>query len=1110
MLDGLLQSVLGVWAGQEGVGLLPFAVEEVRVRGGVPPRCYAHVKQLGERKYNFELLNESGEVVVALNEVTLRRRGAAAVEGEGGGLLYVPRWERESWQDVAPKRVGRVWVIGGGESEALLNALVSEHGEQAVTVASAGDFVTEAKVTEWLKSAGEVSRIYYLCGVGAPEPVSVERLRAVEEATLLGLFRLLKGLSQSGRLLRELELLVVTSDSVAVGAGARVNPESAGVWGLAKAVGKEYPALRVSVVDVSFAELESGKARELAVALSALEPFSVERGEGLEEVVLRGGQRYVRRLRAAQGLGSEHGALRRGAVYVLVGGAGGIGSVLAEYLAKQYGARLVLVGRRSKDSTIVALLARIERAGGHGIYVKADVSEACGAEAIVARAKEQYGAIHGVFHLGIELHDGALLGMSETSFRRSLLAKTQGSVGLQQALAGERLELVVFFSSAQSFWPNAGQCNYAAACSFQDAYGHYLATVCGLPVRILNWGLWGQVGAVAAERHQDAFVKQGVLPLGVREALVAMETASTACARQVVVFKGTEAAQHKLGVDATYDVELCPAKPEVSSAQLVEALNGCEGPSAEEQQRCDAGYEELERWGRALLWQRLFARDPVGSAAWDEAAEAQRRGVVAEYRPLWSALISVLERGDYLVRRGGRVERSSKAAQPALSDAELLRWQERLAREYPAVSGHSDLMWATLANAPQILTGAVPATDVVFPGSSLRLVERCYAQDPVAERCNRLTAAAVRGFAQGSREARAGLRILEVGAGTGSTTRVVLGALAPEQPDEYVFTDVSRAFLRRAQSELAPSYSCLRFETLDLEKAPEQQGFAPGGFDLVVASNVLHATRNIRKTLAHLKSLVSHNGWLMINEITDNSDHLSMTFGFLKGWWLFEDPETRIAGSPLLALGSWRTLLAEEGLALVGAQDADWGAGRSQHLIVAASDGQICHRARRAARPAQASPQRADEPTSEVAARPAHRSLQTEITRIVCDVLKISSSGVRTDTPFVDLGVDSLLAIQVITRINAELRVELRTTDLFNFSNISDLSRNIAESLAAQAGSVGAGAAVPAATQREVAVDVSNSGPTSAETELLELLTQLEAGALSVDDVERTLGGHHG
>jgi hypothetical protein len=79
------------------------------------------------------------------------------------------------------------------------------------------------------------------------------------------------------------------------------------------------------------------------------------------------------------------------------------------------------------------------------------------------------------------------------------------------------------------------------------------------------------------------------------------------------------------------------------------------------------------------------------------------------------------------------------------------------------------------------------------------------------------------------------------------------------------------------------------------------QGFLLGAYDIVFATNVLHATRDMANTLQHCKALLLHGGLLIANELTTKTDFLTLTFGLTDGWWLYDDEHRRIPGSPLLS-----------------------------------------------------------------------------------------------------------------------------------------------------------------------------------------------------------------
>ena len=173
------------------------------------------------------------------------------------------------------------------------------------------------------------------------------------------------------------------------------------------------------------------------------------------------------------------------------------------------------------------------------------------------------------------------------------------------------------------------------------------------------------------------------------------------------------------------------------------------------------------------------------------------------------------------------------------------------------------------------------------------------------------------------------IRILEIGAGTGGTTRSVIVALKQFAQVRYVYTDLSPAFARHCDECFVNTAIEHQFAVLDISRNPAEQGFADGQFDIIIATNVLHATPHLQQTLVHVQKLLVKGGVSLISETIEDAVWLDLTFGLTPGWWAFNDG-IRIR-SPLLTQKEWESALHDAGM------PCQYSQGASQRVFLACS-----------------------------------------------------------------------------------------------------------------------------------------------------------------------------
>ena len=163
----------------------------------------------------------------------------------------------------------------------------------------------------------------------------------------------------------------------------------------------------------------------------------------------------------------------------------------------------------------------------------------------------------------------------------------------------------------------------------------------------------------------------------------------------------------------------------------------------------------------------------------------------------------------------------------------------------------------------------------------------CIGLAPVWRAANRMIGEVVRTLVDDVPDGRR-LRVLEVGAGIGSATETILPELPAGQFD-YMYTDISAGFFAEAESRFGGAEASIDYRVLDIEKDPVEQGFEPHAYDMVIAANVLHATRHLDETLAHCRALLAPSGLLVALENQRGRGWMDLIFGQLDGWWRFAD-----------------------------------------------------------------------------------------------------------------------------------------------------------------------------------------------------------------------------
>ncbi len=982
VLDAGLQVLAPMLEADGPQALLPFAVDRVTVLRPPELARYSHARRTGKDRFTVSLTDGSGVLCVRFDGVSLRAapRPAAAAAAVPEGLgIFRPVWESAGPAPAEAAGGGTVLICHPETDGALTTALTDVHRNCRVRTVGHHDIDAVTEVPDL---------VYFLTD---PAPAH----RPEQDRSVPAMLRLVQRLLALGAAHTGLAVRAVLFGAVAVTGGEPLRPHAAGLLGLCATAAAEYPSWTVGCVDAG----TTRAAPEHLAALLAREPAADRL------IALRDGQRLRRTLRAARPTGGEP-PWREGGAYVILGGAGGLGRTLGRHLARTHRARLALIGRRAQDPAIDAALAEIAELGGEGVYLQADAADPAQLGRAVAAARARFGTLHGAVHTALDLRDRTLLHADPQTFREVLAPKVAGTAAFADALREDSLDLLAVFSSAVSFTDSAGQAAYAAASTFQDAYAQWLDSRVPYPVQVLNWGFWGSVGVVADERYGERLAAFGVGSVEPAEGLAALDRVLAAGLPQAVVVKADARGLARLGVRAEADDPLARARAGFAALDVVAA--------------------DLLRAEFAALPELPPLEEP---STLDEFTH--RIGADGRDRSVLRAVLRVLERAGAATLDGD----GTLTFRRALLDPERLPVAEFTAA-HPAMAPHLTLLQTCVAGIPGILSGRMAATEVLFPKGSPALVEPVYADGPGAEHFHRLMAAEVVGSAQRLTGGERPLRIVEIGAGTGSATRHVLAACAAAGlPTAYRYTDISPAFLRHGEANHgAPG---MRYQLLDIERDPTAQGFDPGCADIVLATNVLHATRDIGRTLGNVRTLLRPGGLLAANEVTSSSEFVTLTFGLTEGWWRFEDPQRRLPDSALLGPAQWRAALADAGFRVTGVRGIPGTPEDELEQCLVTSEREL-------------------DVTAEQTPALTADQVRGYVRQVFAEVLKFRAAELDDHATFETYGIDSLIGQNIVYRMEQDLGA-LPATLLFEQLTIDQLANHLrtdrAEQLTALLGS---------------------------------------------------------
>jgi acyl transferase domain-containing protein/acyl carrier protein len=476
--------------------------------------------------------------------------------------FYIPSWERSPLQLSDPGEVdppgSSYWLVFCDEyglAQRLLKQLQQEDpAVNVITVHSGIEFKRnndvytikpqneddyQTMVKGLIESDALPDKILHFWGVSGNKPSDSpgERLESSQVLGLHSLLNLVRALGKEN-VAKKMQLDVIVNHIHRVVDQEQIFPEKATVLGAVKVIPLEYFNINSRLLDIPLPA--PGSEQECQLIGQLLEEFKGNYNTEEKVIALRGNHRWVQiikpfPLKESKGIPRR---LREKGVYLILGGLGGMGFTLAEYLAVSVKARLILVGRsefppaskweewlqthdkNDGTSNKIKKLREFEEKGAEVMVFSADAADYEGMKEVIQKSSRRFGHINGVIHAaGVVDKSGVIQRRTREMTGKDMASKVQGTLVLERLLQDTPLDFLLLFSSIGNmlYAGKFGQVGYNAANEFLDAYTYYKNQP-GAPLTVtINWVDWKEVGMAVRTLEEknldiDAELPDAVIP----------------------------------------------------------------------------------------------------------------------------------------------------------------------------------------------------------------------------------------------------------------------------------------------------------------------------------------------------------------------------------------------------------------------------------------------------------------------------------------------------------------------------------------------------------------------------------------------------------------------
>lgn len=491
MLDGALETVANLIKGSNSVSL-PCGMKEIEVLAPLERNCYSYAvpskepEEQGLRKFDVCILNKQGKVLVKVKGFAFKDMGDYSTD-LSNVFYFKPYWKEESIKGDALSLGEEEIVVYAGEENSMWNAVKRVLGKQLVSITkeSQEELIQlleqkEKKVAAVIEASHFDSELVDIQNASDFFVPYLETKKALEKYS------------------PDAKWMYLYSGDVE-------NPYHEAVSGFCKSLNLEKGNTCCSLVAVD-KDSQELFAEHLLQEMNQTETKNIQ-------VKYKGKKRYVLNQKQVGITENTTKSLyREQGVYVITGGAGSLGTLFAKEIAKKVSAHIILTGRSPLGEKQKSSLNSIRMLGAEAEYIQADITKKSDVDNLIQNIKKKYGTIHGVIHNAGIIRDAFLAQKTSDDAASVIAPKVNGTLYLDQALEEESLDFFIMTSSIAAVTGNAGQCDYAFANAFMDAFAEYRQhqvetnQKSGKTISI-NWPLWKDTGMSVSKEIEQFFIQ---------------------------------------------------------------------------------------------------------------------------------------------------------------------------------------------------------------------------------------------------------------------------------------------------------------------------------------------------------------------------------------------------------------------------------------------------------------------------------------------------------------------------------------------------------------------------------------------------------------------------